>query len=408
MVVLMHVMLGFINYRVSRSLLYPPVAFTCLWAVMLSLVALSGSFFYPISDYTLLIFTLGSLAFSIGGFFSETSIINQCRRSYVAYPYRRVAWLLDKAIWLLILMLPFYIRKLHELSALSGVEDFWMGIRTQTSSGQKDSTSFGGFGYLLAFSNFSAIAALSECIRASYSKRKTALLLLLTFSYGMTTAARTGPVTLLLSLMCVLLLCGKFKVRTALLAAASFLFLFSVPAILLGKGGSAQANFSENMTGIIHSLQIYALAGIVAFDQTVLHPGSIPSNNSTFMFFFSLLKALGFDVQTASPILDYTPTPVPTNVYTIYFPYYSDLGLIGLVFMMFILGATLSFFYRRAVSARPEFIILYSMGFAFLMLTCFVEAFLTTLSYWIQAAIFSFVLYNMPSLGIVKSRHRFP
>lgn len=408
MVVLMHAMLMYINYCVSRSLLYPPAAFTCLWAVMLSLLALSGNFFYPVSDYTLLIFTLGSLAFSMGGFFSETSLINQCRRSCATYSYRRVAWLLDKTIWLLILMIPFYFKRLHELSALSGVDDFWMGIRTQTSSGQKDSVGFGLFGYLIALANFSSIAALSECIRASYSKRKTALIILLTFSYGMTTAARTGTITLLLSLICTLLLYGKFKARTAFLFSASFLFLFSAPAILLGKGGNVDASFSENMEGVIHSLQIYTLAGLVAFDQTVLHPGSIPSNNSTFMFFFSLLKALGFDVKTVSPILDYTSTPVPTNVYSVYFPYYSDMGLIGLVCIMFVLGAALSFFYRRAVSARPEFIVLYSLGFASLMLTCFVEAFFTALSYWIQATIFSFVLYNMPSLGIVKNRHRFP
>jgi oligosaccharide repeat unit polymerase len=408
LVLLGHLSLMAANYRLSRSLLYPPAAFTCLWSILLLLLILSGDFFYPISDFTLILFMLGSVAFSAGGLLALIAKCETYLQSRSAS--RQTAMLLDIALIALILMFPMYIGKLHELSALSGVDDFWMGIRTQTSTGVKENVDFGAFSYLLSFSNFVSLAALSESIRSSYSKRKTLLILAITFAYGFSTAARTGTITLLLSLVCVLLLHGKFKIKTALIVAVSFFILFAAPAVLLGKGGAKDAGIAENLTSLIENLQVYALAGMVAFDQTVLRPGVIESNNSTFMFFAALLKALGrsfgFQLQTAPTVLDYTATPWLTNVYSVYFPYYSDFGLWGLMAIMFSLGAVLSFFYRFAVTGRPEFILLYSLSFGFLMITSFAEAFLTALSYWIQATIFAFVLYNAPSFSFSRNTAR--
>ncbi|MGH2480941.1 MAG: hypothetical protein ACRDHW_14905, partial [Ktedonobacteraceae bacterium] len=56
------------NHAVSRNLLYPPTVFTGVW--LLSIVALifSGDAYYPVSGETLMVYLIGAMAFSAGGF----------------------------------------------------------------------------------------------------------------------------------------------------------------------------------------------------------------------------------------------------------------------------------------------------------------------------------------------------
>jgi oligosaccharide repeat unit polymerase len=399
-VILVHLLLFFFNYQVSKSFLYPPAAFVSLWLMALLFITMLGDFFFPISEFTLLIFTLGSLAFSFGGF---VSLLQKYKVSHqVKSVNRRTSQFLDIALFVLIIIFPFYVKKLHELSALSGIDDFWIGLRAQSSIGTKEEAGFGVFGYIVGFANFAALAALSENLRHSYSKRKTYLLIILVFLYGLISTARVGTLTLLLALSCVLILHRKFNLKTVIMTAVVFVSLFSVPAVVLEKGGSKEYSFSENVTSLRENLQIYALGGLVAFDQSVTNPGRILSNDRTFMFFISLFKALGFDIKTESTNLDYSSTPWLTNVYTIYFPYYSDLGLFGLVAAMFLLGSILTMFYRFAILGGPEFILLYSFAFSYLMVSLFTEAFITSLSYWIQLAAYAFVCYKLPKLPFLK------
>lgn len=395
-VLLMHLCLVAINYRVSRSWLYPPVVFTLLWSVVLFFLILSGSFFYPISASALLVFLLGSLALSVGG------IVSLARKANISTPVlSRGKWtgrVLDASLILLLIMLPFYVVTLRHLSSMSGVSDFWVGLRIQTSSGFRGN-GLGVFSYVIMLGNLASLAAVVQLTKSSYSKRKTYILLFVTFLYGIASAARTGTIMLLFSLVLILALRRKLRVKTASLLAITLLVLFVLPAFFLGKGINKKDTILENVVSMRESMQIYFLAGPVAFDQATFGSGEAVPSGKSLIFFKRLFHAVGL-TQSAVPsiIYNYTYTPKLTNLYTVYFPYYSDFGLPGVGIAMFALGFILTTIYRAAAGGNPIFIILYSLGFSMLILTSGGDWFLTSVSVWIQATVFSFLLYRVPPL----------
>jgi oligosaccharide repeat unit polymerase len=389
--------LAFINYRISNSFAYPPVIFTFLWSIILFLLILSGDFFYPISEFTLLILLIGSITFSAGGFFALSL---KCSIS----PIAKSQWenkVIDWSILLLLILFPFYIQRLIYLSALSGMDNFWIGLRNQTSSDLSEFEGIGMFAYILSLGKFSTIWAFSQSMRSSYSKRKTYLIIGITFLYCLSTATRSSTYTLVLPLIGVLIINNnnyknKFKIAmTAMIVLLLLFSLFMVTGVFLGKGGNIENSLWENMISMKENFQIYLLAGIVAFDQSFINHIDY---DLLFLFFIKILHLFGFEMQEKTTILQYTFTPHPTNVYTIYFSYYWDLGIFGLAVMMFLLGSSLSFVYRKAVLGHPVYIFFYGLSFSALLLSVFAETFVTTASYWIQSVFFVFVIYKVPSL----------
>ena len=294
-------------------------------------------------------------------------------------------------------MFPFFIQQLEHLNALSGFQDFMAGVRYQTSTGMREYDSLGLYSYLTKFGSLCALGAYLQCTSAGYSKVKTLLLFVITFSYGLATGGRTAAITLLISLGCMHVLTNRLTIKTTVIIATVFILLFSVPAVLLHKGVSSKDTLTENALSLNENIKLYTLSGLVAFDQAVSGDGA-RSESRLFLFFNNLLGAFGFDSNALSPVLDYSFTPQLTNVYTIYYLYYSDLGLPGLIIVMFILGSFLCLLYRLAVLGDHRYILLYSFGNSCLMTSSNGEAFITCLSNWIQTAVFVFLLYQPPLL----------
>lgn len=396
-VLMMHICLVAINYRISRSWLYPPVVFTVLWSIVLFCLILSGDFFYHISAPTLLIFFLGSLAFSVGG---VLSLARKTRlRAVVTSESRWTCRVLDTSLLLLVISLPFYIERLRHLSAMSGVSDFWVGLRIHTSTGFQDN-GLGIFSYITMLGTLASLAAVIQLMKSAYPRWRTYLLLFVAFSYGFLSTARTGTIMLLFAVSCVLALGGKLKPKTISILAIVLVVLFVAPAFLLGKGISKSDTISENVVGMRENMQMYFLGGPVAFDQSTSGAGQRVSGGKSLIFFLRLLHSLGFSGANSVPsiIYNYSYTPRLTNLYTVYFPYYTDFGLTGVVAIMFSLGAALTFAYRFAAGGNPIFIVLFSLGFSMLILTSGGDWFLTSLSVWIQATLFSLLLYKIPPL----------
>ena len=399
-----HLCLSISNYLVSRSLAYPPVIFTSLWTTILLLLIFSGDFFYPISELTLLIFILGSVAFSIGGLtgLSLKRGISLVTSTPSQWPNK----VLDASILLAVIIIPFYVQQLRDLSAASGSDSFWTGIRSQTSSDSAETGGFGVTSYLIAWICFSAQAAWLQSIRSNYHKYKVYLIFALALVYTFLTMTRMSTFVFLLPFIGMLLIMGRLKFKTFLILGISLTSLFVVTGLALGKGANIEDTSTVIATSMKESIQVYLLGGAVAFDQFVTGPKEALSGSTLFLFFVKLSNRLGFESHINSSIHEYVLTPHPTNVYTIYFLYYKELGLLGLVVIMCLLGFILSLLYRMAKSGRPSYIFLYGLGICMLLQTFFAETFITAFSYWMQAGLFTMVLYGAPwlisSVGLKK------
>ncbi len=185
--------------------------------------------------------------------------------------------------------------------------------------------------------------------------------------------------------------------KPILTGSLAFLICFAIPAVLLGKGGSLGAGLTENLAGVLNSLQVYTLGGLVAFDSVVnfsftFTDAYIP----TLRFFYKIANLFGANIYIPVVNMQNVLTPQPTNVYTIYSSYFLDFGWGGIVIIPFALGLLSVLIYKQAIKHNPEGIVLYGILLGSLVVSCANEAFLTALSSWLQAIVIMILLYKFP------------
>ncbi|HHV61378.1 MAG TPA: oligosaccharide repeat unit polymerase [Firmicutes bacterium] len=393
---IMLAMLACINACIARSFLYPPAVFAALWSGLLFALAVSGDVFYTISPETMLVYLLGATAFSMGGFIALVLWRDRSDPRPILSPSRRafVRRMLGIGLILLTLAFPFYWHRLQRLSAESDFTNFWVGVRYQIAYGE----GLGVFGYLIALARFLALIAFYENDGSRTGRTLTFAIIVLAFIYDLLTVARVGLYALIFGLIGISWMRSRRVTLKPLLAGiAAFLPAFAGAAVVLGKGGNVNATVTENLAGVLRSLQVYALGGLVAFDKVVRDPWSFQGPRiTTLRFFFAVANALGAHFDLPRVIPQYTMTPAPTNVYTIYFSYFLDYGWVGVGIIMFILGNITARLYQAAARGNPQAVILYGVMFWSLMVSCAAEGFFISLSYWIQAVLYTFLLYHWP------------
>jgi len=389
--------LALVNALHAKSYLYPPVIFSAVWAFLLVGLALSGQVFYHLSFLVLVIFFLGALAFSFGGWTALIITLNKTTDMTTASPRygrRFVEIALNWGLAAQLVIAPFYFHQLKTMSSLSGAESLMVGIRFMTVFGTGKEASFGVFAYIVALVTFLALIAYYECDDTAAKQIRASLYILVAIAYQLMSASRTGAVLAVISLAIISVIKnGRIRLRTVVVGVVVFLLVFSIPAVLLKKGGSLEQTVAENFYSIAESVRNYTLPSLVAFDQTLTtaEPASKPLS---FRFFYALAQSLGANIDVPSPILDYAFTPIPTNVYTTYYYYYSDFGLAGTAIVMFALGILCTFVYLYAMSGEPRGVFLYALVAGSLILSGLNEPFLFAASFWIQAVLFVFIIYS--------------
>ena len=393
---------AFANWRRFRSVLCPPVIFSGLWAVILFGLVLSGGDFYPLGAETLLLCFASVLCFSIGwrlvpphrrrSHRGLETMNNSSQRLYVLRT-------LDVFLGLFVAALPFYWTQLSAINQASGDPNFLRSVRAEMvlSDTGHGTLGFDSFRYVLPLLILMTLIATVESYRGRKRKWRIVAWIIVSFAYFIPTGSRLAAMVLLVGVLCaVRLSSGRLRPRAVLAACVVFVAIFAFAAIALGKGGSRYAERWENVSGVARSFRLYAFGGIVACDQLIqigapTRGGQIKS----LRFFYALGNALGLDVDVPAAIDAPVPTPDEINVYSVYYYYFKDFGWSGVVTIFVALGVVLRVLFDHALSGRPEAMVLYSLGSAFLVFTCSGDPFLSGLSSCIQATVEVFLVYNL-------------
>ncbi len=398
-------LLAAVNFRVRRSLFYPPALYSAWWAVLLIVLWLSGDVFYPLSLKTLAIYVLGAMAFTLGGLLRLLSHPSETPAPALTETQNRAAgrFLILSAV-VLVVAFPFYWQRLQELHAASTYSDFWRGVRQQTSSDVPGDSPLGSFNYLLGVASFMAMVAVYQNDGSRKARIRTGLILAITLLYHLLTAARLGAMTTLFGVLVVSRIrSGRIHWKSWCVGAVLLAIVFTVPAVLLNKGGDPLKSLGENASGVLESLRHYTVSGLVAFNDVVDDASVLPPWLS-FRFFLKLGHTIGMDVDVPPIILPFAPTPAPTNIYTIYASYLADFGLIGIGVLLCFHGFVITMLYQAATRGRPEAVILFGVAVAALVVSAAADGFLVALSYWIQAVLCTLAVYRWPLLARDRSR----
>jgi oligosaccharide repeat unit polymerase len=362
------------NLLLWRDIKSPAVLHSGMWSSILGLHILIPHGLYQLSDEVVIIIVASIMVFSLGSLFSLCII-----------PRNRISWaticprpLIDAGkIYSLIALigLPFFLARAISLGSHGASDSFMINVRMSlTHEDYKEG--YGVLAYLvpIAYTGFfikianqknnlmSPAVLLSFFVCMFYAvllTGRTFLFLLLIPSFVIISIARPEKVTKKSIFSFITLLC------------LSFLLLGAVMGKLGGDDGD-----------VISVVWIYLLGGISAFDS-LLHTSFSEMNGvNSFRTFFAILNRVGFDVPVVELICDYAYIPHPTNVYTVFFPYFVDFGISSIFLTQFLFGSFHTVIYNLALRGSSVFIIIFSISIYPLFMQWFHDQYFSLLTQW--------------------------
>lgn len=233
---------------------------------------------------------------------------------------------------------------------------------------------------------YSYIAGVFLC-KNNISKLKKIFLLFLLILTSFIKMNKTSFFTLFFLIILILKYNNKLKLKNIIFLLCSLIVLvFSLVAI------RGDANTLSDFS-IAKYLYIYILSPLTAFDFVV--QSKIPVINNvggyTFVFFNRLLSVVGLNLNTSiwGPWVN---VPLPTNVFTVFAPYYIDFGIIGIIIFASIQGMFWGCIYNFQKRNLLIFKIFYSVYIYSIFLQFFSDYFFYTFSVIIQYILFSILI----------------
>lgn len=389
------VMVAGISRHLEPSPLYPPFAMAACWAVFLGFHACSRGLLFPIHEETLAFFALGAAAFCGAGFVVHFFF----RPGAAAAPYHpaRVRTILSFFLLILALALPFYVRFINQLVADADSGSFWIDLRDRLIAEHTDTLgSFSLMDNMVVLANLTVLVA---WYHRKTERWRAGAAFVFFLVYNVLTAGRAGLVITLVSLFTIeVLRQRRIPWRPLLALGLVFVIVFCGLAILVNKAGATvDDSLVENLPALVAGFQLYAIGGLVAFDTMYQHPGMIAPTQNIDRNFRIMAKKMG--VRTEIPYLHAQfvtvgPSGINTNVYTIYFSYFPQLGAAGSVAMMALVGALVTWAYLRAASGEAQAVILFSLLFYGIPLSGFSENYFNGLNFMAKMLVVTFFCYR--------------
>lgn len=404
--------IALLNRVYAKSWKYPPAIFSAWWAFLILSLAIAGELFYRISVATIFVFIAGAISFSVGGAVA-LRVSRAIRAPVVGIPGAHR--ILRYALMALIGTLPIYWSYIVGLSAATGLRDFWYGVRVQAvkvsdlqATGVQKSFQATVMDNVATLSLILALVSIERNDGSKGSRLQICVFALVAFLYLVLQAANGGVAALLLGAFGVHWIRNKrLSKRLVVSGIVFFVFIFGAVSVFVKKGNTnLNAGLLANIAPGFEVLEMYAVGGLVAFNQVVESPSSILNTWSVWRFFELTANKFGADWEIPPLGAAYTgiSQSAATNVYTLYFPYFVDYGLPGTCFIMIGLGVIATVIYGKALKGTPEAVVFYGLTVSGIILSGFNEQVFAQLNMFVKVLVVSVCIYRIPIL--VASRQR--
>jgi oligosaccharide repeat unit polymerase len=388
-----------VSLYIERSAVYPPFAMAACWAAFLSFHACSRSLLLPIHEETLFFYVAGALSFWVGGL----CVHFFCRPEGSATPYDtgRVRKILNVFLLILGVAFPFYVRFITELVGDVASGMWWFVLKERLI--EEHTRALSGFSVMDNLVVLADIIVIIAWYHRDTEKWRAWAAFGFFILYNLPTAARAGFVFVLLSLFTIeAMRRRRMPWRSLVALGLVFALAFFGLAILIGSAGaSADQSLAENAPSLAVVFQLYAVGSLVAFDNLYLHPNAIQPTQDVDRNFKILANKLGFRTEIPDLNAEYSTVGqygLDTNAYTIYFTYFPQLGTLGSLAMMLLLGAVVTAAYFKASGGGPQAIIMFAVLFYGIPLSGYSENYFMNLNFLAKVLLFTFLFYGVRSL----------
>lgn len=402
--ILFFLVLAALNYKFSKSLLYPPVIFSFVWFLCLIGLLISGDSLFTISSKTIMVYVLGGLFFSFGGiayFFlygtkENKNIINKVDLEKIN---NNLKIYFDVILAIFIVGSIFYIRQFSEDFS----DPLFFAKQRQIdveASGVTREFSFLRNAIILGY--FLLIVLQIHNKGLLLKNWRYCLVFITTAVAGSLTGSK--GIIIHLTLMAFFLSSVKnnrinLKLLVITLSAGLLSFCFGLLLVSYEYATSSQNYINllvDNANNIIETVQAYWLGGLVAFDKVVENPNYLESTQNIFRGFIEMANNFGANYYIPSLHARFTCISISqcgANTYTIYFSYFKDYRWMGIIIGLFIYGFIMSWIYRLATQRKIIFMALYAISMDGLFFSFHAEHFFLNLNFMVKIIILFYLTY---------------
>jgi oligosaccharide repeat unit polymerase len=400
-VLLIFMLTGTISWIIFRDPMHPSLIHSAIWSFNLLFYVSSGNLLYRVSFFTLILIALGN-----GAFFLGTLLINLKKKRSINITVKNLPS--HRLIYLVLIACsiaaPFFYFEAIRIGSSVESGSLLNNIRMQAAAGD-------GFGRFSIFLWLSFVNA-GYCLVYLYSGkakdcRFVALYsVMIAFFYAYFFAGRNFLIFIFLILFSVSIIFKRVSIaKVVIILPIIVTVIFISYAFLLGH---IRDNGSVYGQGIIEQIggiaTLYFAGSLPALDTIVSNTSDFEGGINSFRNINLWLNQLGFDSEIPQLVQEYVFIPLPTNIYTIYLPYFKDFGFVGATAFQFLLGLLYGYLYLRIANQKvgSSSIILYSLSLYPLIMQYAVDAYLSILSQWVLILIFV-IVYKFSHLKIENS-----
>ncbi|EFC71508.1 O-antigen polymerase [Prevotella sp. oral taxon 299] len=311
---------------------------TGIWFLILFLFLFAGKTLYPIKDqfYNCLYLWVPIFCFS--------SLI-----TYYVFPQKEGNRIKDTItinhslfnglLILLTIIAPLYLYNILKIVMSYNIADLLYNMRIYNIEGEKN---FGILNYTIIIGQVLLVIGL--WMYPKITKTELSIIILANLINAFAIMGKTPILFIITTLVFVFYEKGYIKARSILMSAIplfTFFFIFT-------NARTEQSSTVDNSMTLLEFMGMYVLSPPVAFGY-ITENTNTQFGFSTFSAFYHFLNNWGFGPFDINPgIQEFVFVPVPTNVYTIFQPFFEDFGYKGVAFFAFIYGTITGFLYRMS------------------------------------------------------------
>lgn len=280
-----------------------------------------------------------------------------------------------------LIITPLYVYKILQIVLTFSSEDLMNNIRTLAVHGE-------GVGFL----SYSNVINQSLFVVAIWSHPKVPMWKVITLALAciLNSLAIMEKGTIFFVFICIMfVLFEKKKIKLESIAMAGILLLAFFYFFNLARSGE-DSDYQKNET-LLDFFAMYALSPPVAFCQ-LLPEVTQQFGTNTFESIYLFLRRYGADVVVKEKLQEFVFVPIPTNVYTMFQPFFIDFGYKGIAFFAAIYGTMSGYFYRLFRNANGFGKCIYTYIVNVLILQFYQENIFLSLVFVLQFTFFVFIL----------------
>ncbi|MFA6304089.1 MAG: O-antigen polymerase [Legionella sp.] len=287
-------------------------------------------------------------------------------------------------------LIPFYLKAVEIAQASPFSIEGYVTLRSQFT---QNNVSYGALSYFVTLSFILSSVNISRYFDRAIGK----LQLILSFSASIFYAYLSTGRTYFLMLACMsffpLMMRNKIKFRGAVFVIICVMLSFITVALMTRKGVSLYSSQSEIMQSVLFNIKLYLLSPVLAMSKLFEeYQGVQEIAAHSFRFVYNLFYKMGLSAEATSLIREVTYVPFPTNVYTVFDPYFRDFNVIGVLIFGLVSAILHISLYVKAKNTSGPYIFIYSASLFALIMQFFQDMYISLLSSWIQI-VFWYMLF---------------